>query len=67
MVYGSDVMLPIEINTPIWRREHFDNESNKTRLKSFSNLIEDVIKWREFKSLQQSTEQYGDIILRWIP
>jgi len=26
MVYGADAMLPIEIDTPTWRRAHFMEE-----------------------------------------
>ena len=26
MVYGSDAMLPVEIDTPTWRRENFHEE-----------------------------------------
>lgn len=28
IVYGSDVILSVEINTSTWRQEHFDDEGN---------------------------------------
>ena len=32
MVYGADAMIPVEINTPTWRREHFDETTNMDNL-----------------------------------
>jgi hypothetical protein len=29
MVYGTDAMLPVEINTPTWRRDNFSKEGTQ--------------------------------------
>ena len=42
MVYGEDAMIPVEINTPTWRRENFDKESNKNDLISSADMVEEI-------------------------
>ena len=42
MVYGEDAMIPVEINTPTWRRENFDRETNKAGLNSFVDMVDEV-------------------------
>lgn len=29
MIYGANVMLPMEIDMPLWRGSHFDQEVKK--------------------------------------
>jgi hypothetical protein len=38
MVYGTDAMLPVEIDTPTWRRDTFSEEGIKSYIYA-SNLI----------------------------
>jgi hypothetical protein len=38
MVYGTDAMLPVEIDTPTWRRDTFSEEGIKIYIYS-SNLL----------------------------
>lgn len=42
MVYGVDTMLLIEIDTPSWRRTHFNEEANKIGLKYVPYLIDEL-------------------------
>ena len=39
MVYGTDAMLPVEVDTPTWRRENF-NEEVKTNPKHKIYIIQ---------------------------
>jgi hypothetical protein len=38
MVYGTDAMLPVEIDTPTWRRDTFSEEGIKSYIYA-SNLL----------------------------
>lgn len=42
IVYGADVMIPVEINTPTWRREHFNEKENDTWLRCTVKLLDEA-------------------------
>ena len=42
MVYGADAMIPVEINTPTWRREHFDKSANTDNLNISADQLDEV-------------------------
>lgn len=44
MVYGSDTKLSVEINTPTWRQEHFNEEDNQEELRCVAHLVEELWK-----------------------
>lgn len=39
-VYGVDVMLPVKLDTPTWRRSHFNKEGNKAGLRCSVDLMD---------------------------
>lgn len=42
MLYGLHVTLLVEIKTPTWRRENFNDKGNHVDLRSSTNLVEEV-------------------------
>lgn len=42
MVYGEDIMLPMEIDPPLWQLSQFDQEVNKEGLEYVANLIDEL-------------------------
>lgn len=42
MVYGTKVMLLVQIETPIWHCEHFNEDENEVRLIVTSNMIDEA-------------------------
>lgn len=62
MVCGSDAMLPVEVNMPTWRQEHFNNEVNQVGLKISSDLMKEVREMSqiyEFEKKQEATRRYN--------
>lgn len=54
----KDAMLPVEINTPTWRRSQLNLEENEVGLKSVASLIDemrDVTHVMEFLAKQRET------------
>lgn len=57
-------MLPIEIDTPTWWREHFNNEENETKFK-FKRLGENKKESRRYNTrVMQSEIKEGDLVLK---
>lgn len=55
---GKDAMLPVEINTPIWRHSQLNLEENEVGLRSVASLIDemrDVTHVMEFFAKQRET------------
>lgn len=55
---GKDAMLPVEINTPTWRRSQLNLEENEVGIRSVANLIDemrDVTHAMEFFAKQRET------------
>lgn len=42
MVYGSDAMIHVEVNSPTWRRLNFDEDLNKEGLNNSPDFIEEI-------------------------
>lgn len=42
MVYGSDVMISVEIDSPTWCRVYFDEYTNKKGLKGDVDLVDEI-------------------------
>lgn len=44
LVYGTHTMIPHEINTPTWRRKHFEESINTKGLDTSDNLVKEIQK-----------------------
>lgn len=78
VVYGADIVLLVEINTPSWRRSQFNEEANKVGLKCSSDLVDElreVAHIREFATkhmviirynskVKPREKQEGDLVLK---
>lgn len=42
MVYGADVVFPIEIDTPTWHCKNFNEEENVARLRVALDMIDEA-------------------------
>jgi len=42
LTYGTDVMIPVELGEPLWRRTNFDAENNDNNLLASLDLIHEV-------------------------
>jgi hypothetical protein len=42
MVYGTDAMLPVEIDTPTWQRDNFSEEANEIGIRCSMNMIDEI-------------------------
>jgi transposase InsO family protein len=49
MVYGTDTMIPVEINPPSWRRETLTTDANKEALQENLDLLEEVREKAHFR------------------
>jgi hypothetical protein len=57
MVYGTDAMIPVEINPPSWRRETTTPQENLEALQENFNLVQELREnahFREFVSKQRA-------------
>lgn len=66
MVYGADAMLPVEIDTPTWRREHFSEESNEVGIRCTMDMIDEVREAahiREFAAKQRAARRYNSKVI----
>ncbi|XP_045797595.1 uncharacterized protein LOC123891742 [Trifolium pratense] len=62
MVYGSDAMIPVEINPPSWRRETITQEENDRALEENLDMIEERRErahFREFAIKQRAARRYN--------
>ncbi|GAU41232.1 hypothetical protein TSUD_280320, partial [Trifolium subterraneum] len=78
MVYGTDAMIPAEINPPSWRRETLTAPDNDAALQENLDLLEEVREaahLREFTAKQRARRKYdtrviprkfeaGDLVLK---
>ncbi|MCI65378.1 hypothetical protein A2U01_0086636, partial [Trifolium medium] len=42
MVYGTDAMIPVEINPSSWRRETVTDEENNEALEENLDMVEEI-------------------------
>ncbi|KAK2435873.1 hypothetical protein QL285_020900 [Trifolium repens] len=66
MVYGSDAMIPVEIDPPSWRRETVTAAENKMALEENLDLLEEVREaahFREFAMKQRATRKYNTRVM----
>lgn len=52
MVYGSETMLPVEINIPTWRRDNFSGKDNLIKLQIDVDSLKET---REMALIQEYT------------
>ena len=78
MVFGVDAMIPVEVVLPSWRRENFEEESNKQALQEEADLLDeirDTTHIREMAAKQRMTRRFnlrvkqrgfkaGDLVLK---
>lgn len=74
-MYGVDVMIPVEINTPTWRRAHFSKDANSEGLNISANLVDEICedaRIREYTTKDQLVKMFrlkvrkreGDLVLK---
>jgi ribonuclease HI len=66
MVYGTDAMIPAEINPPSWRRDTLTLEENSEALEENLDLIQelrDKAHFREFVSKQRAARRYNTRVI----
>src|ERR1051325_8602162 len=78
MVFGADVMIPVEVTLPSLRRENFEEGTNNQGLDAEADLVEEVrntTHLREITTKQRITQRFnlkakqrgfevGDLVLR---
>jgi transposase InsO family protein len=66
MVYGTDAMIPVEINPPSWRRDAVTAAENEMALKENLDLLEEVreaAQFREFAMKQRVSHKYNTRVI----
>jgi hypothetical protein len=66
MVYGTDAMIPAEINPPSWRRDTLTLEENSEALEENLDLVQelrDKAHFREFVSKQRAARRYNTRVI----
>ncbi|WJX63867.1 hypothetical protein P8452_48702 [Trifolium repens] len=66
IVYGTDAMIPAEINPPSWRRDTLTLEENSGALEENLDLIQelrDKAHFREFVSKQRAARRYNTRVI----
>jgi hypothetical protein len=66
MVYGTDAMIPAEINPPSWRRDTHTLEENSEALEENLDLVQelrDKAQFREFVSKQRAARRYNTRVI----
>jgi hypothetical protein len=66
MVYGTDAMIPVEINPPSWRRETITPSENISALGENLDLLEeirDAAHFREFAIKQRASRKYNTKVI----
>ncbi|KAK2416882.1 protein NYNRIN [Trifolium repens] len=66
MVYGTDAMIPAEINPPSWRRDTLTLEENSETLEENLDLVQelkDKAHFREFVSKQRAARRYNTRVI----
>lgn len=68
MVYNADTMIPVEMNTPTWRRLAFNEIINSESLDILEDLLDEVRKIahvREFASKQRIARRFNIKVRPW--
>lgn len=68
MVYGTDAMIPVEIDTPFWWRSQFNDETNKAILEYAPDLIDKLRKVThvlEFTRKHRAAKRYNSMVIPW--
>jgi hypothetical protein len=66
MVYGTDAMIPVEIDPPSWRRETITAQVNEEALQENLDLLEEIREkahLREFTMKQRVTHKYNTKVM----
>jgi hypothetical protein len=66
MVYGTDAMIPVEIDPPSWRRETTTTAENKAALEENLDLLEEIREaahFREFAMKQRVSRKYNTRVM----
>ncbi|KAK2373754.1 hypothetical protein QL285_074768 [Trifolium repens] len=66
MVYGTDAMIPVEIDPPSWRRETTTTTENKAALEENLDLLEEIreaVHFREFAMKQRVSRKYNTRVM----
>ncbi|KAK2428559.1 hypothetical protein QL285_027072 [Trifolium repens] len=66
MVYGTDAMIPAEINPPSWRRDTLTLEENSEALEENLYLVQelrDKAHFRAFVSKQRAARRYNTRVI----
>ncbi|GAU44606.1 hypothetical protein TSUD_240980 [Trifolium subterraneum] len=66
MVYGTDAMIPVEINPPSWRRATLTAEENNEALKENLDTLDQVrsaTHFKEFAAKQRATRKYNTRVI----
>ncbi|KAK2372840.1 hypothetical protein QL285_073931 [Trifolium repens] len=66
MVYGTDAMISVEIDTPSWRRETTTTAENKAALEENLDLLEEIKEaahFREFAMKQRVSRKYNTRVM----
>ncbi|MCI18563.1 gypsy retrotransposon integrase-like protein, partial [Trifolium medium] len=67
MVYGTDAMIPVEINPPSWRRETTTLKENTEALQENLDMIEELREkahFREFATKQRAARRYNTRVIQ---
>jgi hypothetical protein len=62
MVYGTDAMIPAEINPPSWRRHTITPQENSEALQENLDPVQELrenVHFREFVSKQRAARRYN--------
>ncbi|MCH95772.1 hypothetical protein A2U01_0016754 [Trifolium medium] len=66
MVYGTDAMIPVEVNPPSWRRETLEEAENSGALEEGLDLIDEVREathFREFTAKKRVARRYNTRVI----
>jgi hypothetical protein len=66
MVYGTDAIIPAEINPPSWRRETITPQENSEALQENLDLVQELREnayFTEFVSKQRATRRYNTRVI----
>lgn len=56
MEYGSDAMIPVEVNSPTWRHLNFDNVLNTEVINNSADLIEEIRRMDHMRGMHRKIE-----------
>lgn len=66
LVYVEDIMLPVEIDTPLWRHSKFNQELNHARLEYAADLVDElkeIVYIREFSTKHRALRRHNSKVV----